>query len=134
MQPVMQEGQHIHPSPEAQHTNAPPSQVHQAPQTNYFDGEMRKSEPEPGLEAHPAMMHTQDAKFLSEGQQAQAQQQPQLQGNGQQQENMAYPGNGGYQTAIPLKDLGRVPAPVDCPRCNRRGLTNVECESGGFTK
>lgn len=120
--------QHIHPSQDGQNISSQP-QVHQAPETHYFDGEMRKSEPQPqpDLEAHPAM----NAKYLSEGQQ-----QPQMQG-GQQHENMAYPGttgNGGYQTAIALKDLGRVPAPVDCPRCNRRGLTEVESESGGFTK
>ncbi|QDS77455.1 hypothetical protein FKW77_006918 [Venturia effusa] len=82
-------------------------EIREAPK--FLDGEMRKSEPQPDLEARPV---THDAKYLTEGQEH-LQQQPQMQGQG---ENMAYPGtagpNGIYQTVVPLKDLGRVPAPL----------------------
>jgi len=49
---------------------------------------------------------------------------------------MPYPSGatGGYQTVVPLANLDRAPAPVDCPRCGKRGLTETETESGGFTK
>lgn len=113
-------------SPQTQQQNiSSPPEVHQAPpryatQPQYFDGEMSKSEPQ----AHSVT----NAKHMQEGQPGQ--QQPQSQPG-----NMAYPGAGigRYQTAIPLANLGRVPAPVDCPRCNARGLTDCESESGGFT-
>ncbi|TID18953.1 hypothetical protein E6O75_ATG06074 [Venturia nashicola] len=74
----------------------------------------------------------QEPMGLSEGQQ-QLHGQAQMQG-GPRQRNLVHPSTGIYQTAIPLVDLERVPAPVDCPRCNMRGLTEVEYHSGGFTQ
>ncbi|MBE3049136.1 LITAF-like zinc ribbon domain-containing protein [Candidatus Bathyarchaeota archaeon] len=34
----------------------------------------------------------------------------------------------------PLVSLNQQPAPVACPRCSHRGMTEVEYESGGFTQ
>jgi hypothetical protein len=35
---------------------------------------------------------------------------------------------------VPLTTLGSSAAPVVCPNCGYRGVTNVEYESGGFTQ
>lgn len=38
-----------------------------------------------------------------------------------------------YQTATPLINLSRSPAPADCPACGQRALTNVSFETGNTT-
>jgi len=40
---------------------------------------------------------------------------------------------GGYQFATPLQSLNLGPAPVDCPVCGQRGLTNTAMVSGDKT-
>ena len=39
-----------------------------------------------------------------------------------------------FQTAVPLNQLSRSPAPVDCPNCKQRALTTVHYESGDNTQ
>jgi lipopolysaccharide-induced tumor necrosis factor-alpha factor len=38
-----------------------------------------------------------------------------------------------YQTATPLANLQRGPAPADCPACGQRALTNTSFETGNTT-
>ncbi|KAF2841118.1 hypothetical protein M501DRAFT_1000277 [Patellaria atrata CBS 101060] len=38
-----------------------------------------------------------------------------------------------YQTTTPIAALQRGPAPVDCPACGQRAMTNISYESGGST-
>lgn len=38
-----------------------------------------------------------------------------------------------YQTATPIANLQRGPAPADCPACGQRSLTNTAYETGGTT-
>ncbi|OCK86319.1 hypothetical protein K432DRAFT_376825 [Lepidopterella palustris CBS 459.81] len=38
-----------------------------------------------------------------------------------------------YQNATPVASLGRGPAPVDCPACGQRAMTNVAFETGNTT-
>jgi lipopolysaccharide-induced tumor necrosis factor-alpha factor len=80
------------------------------------DSEMNKSQP-------PSEPQIAKETYYNDPGQQQAQAQP----------NMVYPSNGEYQTAIPLANLDRAPAPVDCPKCGTRGLTDCTSESGGFT-
>jgi len=51
----------------------------------------------------------------------------------QGQQAQPLPPQSQFQTAIPLAALNRSPAPVDCPICHQRAMTNVHYESGGFT-
>jgi hypothetical protein len=39
-----------------------------------------------------------------------------------------------YQTATPIANLGRGPAPADCPACGQRSMTNVAFETGNTTQ
>ncbi|KAL6702777.1 hypothetical protein ACN47E_000961 [Coniothyrium glycines] len=38
-----------------------------------------------------------------------------------------------YQSATPIANLGRGPAPADCPACGQRAMTNVVYETGNTT-
>jgi hypothetical protein len=38
-----------------------------------------------------------------------------------------------YQNATPIANLGRGPAPTDCPACGQRAMTNVQFETGNTT-
>ncbi|KAF1837028.1 hypothetical protein BDW02DRAFT_595871 [Decorospora gaudefroyi] len=38
-----------------------------------------------------------------------------------------------YQSATPIANLGRGPAPADCPACGQRAMTNVMFETGNMT-
>ncbi|KAF1948050.1 hypothetical protein EJ02DRAFT_391626 [Clathrospora elynae] len=38
-----------------------------------------------------------------------------------------------YQTATPIANLNRGPAPADCPACGQRAMTNVAFETGNTT-
>jgi lipopolysaccharide-induced tumor necrosis factor-alpha factor len=38
-----------------------------------------------------------------------------------------------YQNATPIANLGRGPAPADCPACGQRAMTNVAFETGNTT-
>ncbi|KAH8146022.1 uncharacterized protein LAJ45_09944 [Morchella importuna] len=42
-------------------------------------------------------------------------------------------GSSQYLHAVPLHTLTRAPAPVDCPICNKRGMTKCAKKSGNFT-
>ncbi|KAI5837339.1 LITAF-like zinc ribbon domain-containing protein [Morchella snyderi] len=42
-------------------------------------------------------------------------------------------GSSRYLHAVPLHNLSRLPAPVDCPLCNRRDATKCTTEIGNFT-
>ncbi|KZM27855.1 uncharacterized protein EKO05_0004629 [Ascochyta rabiei] len=39
-----------------------------------------------------------------------------------------------YQNATPIANLGRGPAPADCPACGQRSMTNVAYETGNTTQ
>jgi len=39
-----------------------------------------------------------------------------------------------YQTATPIANLNRSPAPADCPACGQRAMTNVLYETGNTTQ
>jgi lipopolysaccharide-induced tumor necrosis factor-alpha factor len=39
-----------------------------------------------------------------------------------------------YQNVTPIASLGRGPAPVDCPACGQRAMTNVAFETGNTTQ
>ncbi|KAL5115059.1 hypothetical protein ACEQ8H_007034 [Pleosporales sp. CAS-2024a] len=39
-----------------------------------------------------------------------------------------------YQTATPIANLGRGPAPADCPACGQRSMTNTAFETGNTTQ
>jgi hypothetical protein len=98
-----------------------PAEVHVQ---SHFDGEMSKEQP---LPQQPTAPQTSKDPYYNQSGQPQPQVQP---------GNMAYPStaNGGYQTVVTLANLSRAPAPVDCPRCNQRGMTECDSEAGGFTK
>ncbi|KAF9740375.1 hypothetical protein PMIN04_006684 [Paraphaeosphaeria minitans] len=38
-----------------------------------------------------------------------------------------------YQNAVPLMNLNRSPAPVDCPACGQRAMTATQLETGNTT-
>ncbi|KAF2019667.1 hypothetical protein BU24DRAFT_459312 [Aaosphaeria arxii CBS 175.79] len=60
--------------------------------------------------------------------QAQYQQQPGQPGMPPQQQTGQV-----YQNATPIANLGRGPAPADCPACGQRSMTTVAYESGNTT-
>lgn len=64
----------------------------------------------------------------AEPQQGYPQQQPNI-----QQHTPAQPKNN-YQMATPLASLQQSPAPVDCPACGVREMTNTSYASGGTTQ
>ncbi|KAJ4349793.1 uncharacterized protein N0V89_008411 [Didymosphaeria variabile] len=39
-----------------------------------------------------------------------------------------------YQTATPLMNLNRSPAPADCPACGQRSMTTTQFETGNTTQ
>ena len=39
-----------------------------------------------------------------------------------------------YKTSVPLYQLSRYPAPVDCPVCGQRRMTKVKMIVGGYTQ
>jgi lipopolysaccharide-induced tumor necrosis factor-alpha factor len=39
-----------------------------------------------------------------------------------------------YQTVVAIPNLGVAPAPVDCPSCTQRAMTNATYHSGNVTQ
>ncbi|MCJ1344342.1 Nucleobindin-1 [Peltigera leucophlebia] len=61
------------------------------------------------------------------------QQQPVLQQQQQQQQPLQ-PQQSQYRVGVPLSNLQDTAAPVDCPQCGTRAMTNISFESGNTTQ
>lgn len=61
-------------------------------------------------------------------------QQQQTQPIGQQQPPPPQPQQSQYRVGVPLSNLQDTAAPVDCPQCGTRAMTNVSFESGNTTQ
>lgn len=52
----------------------------------------------------------------------------------QQQQQPIQPQQSQYRVGVPLSNLQDTAAPVDCPQCGTRAMTNISFESGNTTQ
>ncbi|KAK3203354.1 hypothetical protein GRF29_112g989606 [Pseudopithomyces chartarum] len=97
-------------------------QMYQQPGQQSYAG---SPPPQQGYASPPPQAHPQQG-HIAPGADAKGQQ-PQPGMPPQQQSGTV------YQTATPLANLNRSPAPADCPACGQRAMTNVSYETGNTT-
>jgi len=59
--------------------------------------------------------------------------QPQMMQQPVMTQPMGPPGGHVYQSAVPIQTLGESSAPIDCPSCHQRGMTNTTRVAGDCT-
>jgi hypothetical protein len=117
----------VYQSPEQHAQQYQQAQMYQQPQQGY--GAPTSPPPQAGY-ASP-----QPTGQMPYQQQPQMQAQPQFQGQGQQPGMPPQQQSGPvYHHATPVANLGRGPAPADCPACGQRAMTTVAYEVGNATQ
>ncbi|KAF2673560.1 hypothetical protein BT63DRAFT_451611 [Microthyrium microscopicum] len=125
------------PQPMAQQPQYPPQMQHpQMQPQGYPQGQQPMYAQQP-MQGHPTgapMMHPQQQyqqPMMQQQQQPQmAYQQPHMM---QQQPVMMQPQTSVFQSAVPIQTLSESSAPIDCPSCKQRGMTNTSRVSGDCT-